>query len=374
MPFETFDLGRVIQTSEAIKDMRRRSTTDALREQYMGEQIQGMRSGRERQEKLDAMNFGKERATQEYARAGYIMEADDPKGLIETQYPDIMEMVTKAGQDWATVTPEQLKQSAKLMRAKAGAEAGIDSGNLTERENLTMQSDIEDKRLQGQREFSTSQQEDQQAFIAQQNAMNRDARAGRSLNKPPAGYRWTPDGNLEAIPGGPAIPKANTGNVTEGERKAAALGTRLDAALTTLNEITVRDPAASKPGLIERGLESAGMEAAANFSRSDERQQADSAQLDALDAALTLATGAAYTKEQLMNLRKSYFPQIGDSDPTVAAKQKRFETIVKTARIASGRAEPSIDRANQPGHGASGSWGEPGQETKMGGFTVRRVK
>jgi hypothetical protein len=53
------------------------------------------------------------------------MQSDDPKGLIETQYPDIMEMATKAGQDWAKVTPEQLKQTAQMMRAKAGAEAGI---------------------------------------------------------------------------------------------------------------------------------------------------------------------------------------------------------------------------------------------------------
>lgn len=125
MAFETFNLGQVIQTAEAIKGMRRQSTTDALREQYLGEQIQNMRADRQRQTNLDAMNFGKDRAAKEYARAGYILQSDDPKGLIETQYPDIQQMVTKAGQDWAMITPEQLKQTAKMIQAKAGAEAGI---------------------------------------------------------------------------------------------------------------------------------------------------------------------------------------------------------------------------------------------------------
>lgn len=125
MAFNTFDLGQVLQTSEAIKAQRSQATTDRLREQYMGEQIQGMRDDRTRQQNLDAMNFGKARAQQEYTRAGYILQSQDPKGLIETQYPDIQEMITKGGHDWATITPEQLKQTAQMIQAKAGAEAGI---------------------------------------------------------------------------------------------------------------------------------------------------------------------------------------------------------------------------------------------------------
>lgn len=159
-------------------------------------------------------------------------------------------------------------------------------------------------------------------------------------------FAWNPRNNQRTPSGEPYKPVTpHTGNVTEGERKAAALGTRLEAALQSLNQLETTAPGASRPGLVERGLEAVGMETAANTVRSSDRQQADTAQLDALDAALTLATGAAYTQEQLKNLRKSYFPQIGDSDKTVKAKQKRFETIVQTARIAAGRAEPSIDRA-----------------------------
>jgi hypothetical protein len=72
---------------------------------------------------------------------------------------------------------------------------------------------------------------------------------------------------------------------------------------------------------------------------SAQRQIVESAQLDILDAALTLGTGAAYTREQLESYRKSYFPQIGDKPENVAAKRARLQNILRSAEIASGRAK-----------------------------------
>lgn len=129
---------------------------------------------------------------------------------------------------------------------------------------------------------------------------------------------------------------------TEGERKAATLAVRLEGAMRELQTLGTK---ASKPGVLERSLEAVGMESGANVVRSSDRQRANTAQLDALDAALTLATGASYTKEQLANLRSSYFPQIGDDPATVKAKAERFETVVKTAKIAAGRAGGAVDEA-----------------------------
>jgi hypothetical protein len=378
--FQPFNLGAVLQTAEAIKATRAQATTDRLREAYLGEQIQGMRADRERQANIDQLTFGKQRAAQEHTRAGYILESANPKNLVESQFPDIQQAIVKAGGDWATITDDQLKETARQIRARAGAEAGIDSGALSERQQFEMRGQLEDKRIERQQGFQREMQEDQQRFTASQNDLaRRSAQNGTSsqLITRPVGnglvqdFAWNPKTNTREPAGEPYRPvTTHQGNVTEGERKAAALGTRLDAALTSLNAISEAAPDAVKPGLVERGLEGVGMETAANAVRSSERQQADAAQLDALDAALTLATGAAYTKEQLQNLRKAYFPQIGDSDETVAAKQARFETIVKTARIAAGRAEPSIDKANR---GASGSWAT-GEPVQMNGFTVRRIK
>jgi hypothetical protein len=127
---------------------------------------------------------------------------------------------------------------------------------------------------------------------------------------------------------------------TESERKNATLATRLEGALRELETIGTEE---QKPGLMERGLESAGLESMANLSRSESRQRANAAQLDALDAALTLGTGATYTKEQLANFKTQYFPQVNDKPATIREKAARFKQIVDAAKLAAGRAAPVVD-------------------------------
>ena len=133
-----------------------------------------------------------------------------------------------------------------------------------------------------------------------------------------------------------------TANLSEGERKAATLLNRLTFSQQQLKDALVDKPTAATPGLTASGLRSVGMDAAANtFATSSERQRVESAQLDMLDAALTLGTGAAYTREQLEGYRKSYFPQIGDSDAQIKDKSARLQNIVESAKIAAGRAAPT---------------------------------
>ncbi len=238
----------------------------------------------------------------------------------------------------------------------AQARAGLDSPDFLK--NLQVMASMGDQ-VSADNRFDAEEAKKQREFTARENAANRRNQAdiagmrGQPGANAPSGYRYNPDGSLQAIPGGPADPSIGKTQATptEGERKSAALGTRLDAALQSLQSLEQKDPGVSRPGVLEK-LSGVVGEAPANYVRSSNRQQADAAQLDALDAALTLATGAAYTKEQLQNLRKAYFPQLGDSDETAKAKQQTFETIVKTARISAGRAAPSIDEAlGRPGAG-----------------------
>jgi len=168
----------------------------------------------------------------------------------------------------------------------------------------------------------------------------------------PSGYRRTKDGNLEPIKGGPADPQNKTGNYQEAERTAAFLGTRLADSLRTLKTISTED---QTPGWGEKGLQAMGADAAANLVRGENRQRASAAQRDALDAALTLATGAAYTKEQIEAMRESYFPQLFDSDAVKADKEKRFEMLLEAAKVKAGRAADQIDKVLGRG-GASGKW------------------
>lgn len=159
--------------------------------------------------------------------------------------------------------------------------------------------------------------------------------------KAPAGYRWNADRTaLEPIPGGPAM-KAD--NVTEGERKAATLLARMEGSLSQLDAALKESPGAAKPEILPRMIAAmpGPSEAAANMATSPARQRVEAAQLDALDAALTLGTGAAYTREQLEGYRKSFFPQIGDSEATVRDKTARRAALVESARIAAGRAAPA---------------------------------
>lgn len=172
-----------------------------------------------------------------------------------------------------------------------------------------------------------------------------------------------PDGKALLVPRSQAVNKTPfikpaagvtvNNNIPSGdERKGATLAVRLEGALQGLSKISQLDPGALTPSLPEKAVGSVS-EMGANALRSPLRQQAAAAQLDALDAALTLSTGAAYTKEQLEGLRNSYFPQVGDDPATVAAKQQRFEALVNSAYIAAGRAAPQVDEALKP-RGADG--------------------
>jgi hypothetical protein len=183
----------------------------------------------------------------------------------------------------------------------------------------------------------------------------------------PAGYRYKPDGSLEAIPGGPADQKTKGGaNITEGERKAGALLTRLRGSQAQLADVTKTNPDAASPNFLGQALSSIGLESAGNIVTSADRQRVNAAQLDLLDAALTLGTGAAYTKEQLEGYRKSYFPQIGDSPATIRDKEERLKNVISSAEVAAGRAEPAsvpqFGPENRPGPTTQNASGLPSMD------------
>ncbi len=141
--------------------------------------------------------------------------------------------------------------------------------------------------------------------------------------------------------------KATTVNLpSEGERKSAVLTTILDANIAQLQAAVGKDPSAVKPNVaasVVKGI--TGSEYLSKELTPDQRQIVESAQLDILDAALTLRTGAAYTREQLLAYRESYFPQIGDKPEQIKAKQQRLATLLDSAYVASGRAAPERAKA-----------------------------
>lgn len=199
--------------------------------------------------------------------------------------------------------------------------------------------------LAAARPLMTPAQEQQMQLSQQANARAEEAnqRAAQAAQQSqrgnaPAGFRFKPDGTLEPIPGGP---KPAGTVATEGERKSATLLARLTGSLAQLEQAVQEDPSAASPNLLAAGVGSVLGGTAANAITPANRQRVEAAQLDILDAALTLGTGAAYTREQLEGYRKSYFPQIGDSQSTIADKQARLNNVIAAARIAAGRAAPA---------------------------------
>lgn len=154
-----------------------------------------------------------------------------------------------------------------------------------------------------------------------------------------------------------APPKAGA-KPTEDENRSAGLAVRMEDALRTLTGVTSKNPGAATPPLVQ-SLVGRVSETAANAITPVDRQRVEAAQLDALDAALTLATGAAYTKEQLAGLSKAYFPQIGDKPQTISEKQARLAKVIETARIRAGTAAPNIDRVLGGSRAAPGAAAQP---------------
>lgn len=133
---------------------------------------------------------------------------------------------------------------------------------------------------------------------------------------------------------------------SESERTAGFLTQRLQGGLQQLNEIITKNPKAATPNIGAEAVKFlTGSDYLKNLTNPEDRQRIEAAQLEVLDSALTLGTGAAYTREQLENYRKSYFPQLNDKPQTVKDKQKRLTTLLEAARRKSGRATPPAGRS-----------------------------
>jgi hypothetical protein len=130
---------------------------------------------------------------------------------------------------------------------------------------------------------------------------------------------------------------------SESERTAGFLTNRVVNSLNQLQTVVGANPTAASPKFSAEAVKFlTGSDYLKNLANPESRQQVEAAQLEILDAALTLGTGAAYTREQLENYRKSYFPMLGDKPATIKDKQNRLKSLLDSAMIKSGRAAPTM--------------------------------
>lgn len=129
--FQPFDLGHVIQTSEAIKAIRRQGTMDKLQEQYLGQQIDASKQNTERQTRQDQLVLGQQKAQQIVAKTGFILQAPNPKNYVEQNEPELIEQLKANGTQWESLTDDQVKQVATAMQQHAQSELGKGPGPTT---------------------------------------------------------------------------------------------------------------------------------------------------------------------------------------------------------------------------------------------------
>ena len=128
----------------------------------------------------------------------------------------------------------------------------------------------------------------------------------------------------------------------EGERKAGFMSNILDRNILQMQTALKIDPTAVKPNVPASIVEAlTGPNLLSRSMKPAQRQIVEDSQLDVLDAALTLRTGAAYTREQLNAMRDTYFPTLLDKPQAIREKKQRLESLLEGAYIMAGRAVPT---------------------------------
>jgi hypothetical protein len=173
------------------------------------------------------------------------------------------------------------------------------------------------------------------------------ARGAFDVKESPEGYAYIPKTpGAAAIPimgaGGEQLKGVSGGKPTEGERKAATLLSRMQLAQTQMDQ-----GKPGMPGFFTSMTPRVGLP--------EERKRVEDAQLDFLDSALTLATGAAYTEFQLKGAMQSYFPKFGDDATTIAEKELRRKNLMEAARISAGTMSGAVPPAGGAGAGGGGA-------------------
>jgi hypothetical protein len=138
-------------------------------------------------------------------------------------------------------------------------------------------------------------------------------------------------------------PKPKDGKTSENERTAAYNAGRTLLSAADIFNTVKSDPDAIAPGALEAAV---GLFIDPNFIRSADRQIVSSAQYEAVDALLTLATGAAYNQEQRASQIQRFIPLYSDKPKTREYKKRALLDTIQVAKTKSGSAwTPEMDVA-----------------------------
>jgi hypothetical protein len=154
--------------------------------------------------------------------------------------------------------------------------------------------------------------------------LTRDMAESLGLN-PTGSYQQNSKGQIQTI----TQPKQDA--PTETQAKFGYNARRVAGSLAKVNEVLAKDPGASSSWALETFSEGpiasrTGMDVLARNKVNPNAQIVRNNMVDAIDAVITLGTGAAYTKEQLEAARATYMPRPGEP---ADVKQDKFRKLLE---------------------------------------------
>jgi hypothetical protein len=354
VPFETMDLGRVLQTAEAIKGMRNDSITQKLQQKYMGMRNEALTQDMDRQARAEQAVLGKEKAQQLVAKTGFILQATSPKNYVEQNEPELIKQLEAQGLDWASTDDEDVRQLAKGFQDRANAElgqgpaapqttklgagdiiVGADGKTIASNPKSNELTPYQSERLGLDRQRFAEQQSaeerrarEQRGFTAEQNRLNREAQSDLVQDKANVKQRGVEQQNQRAY----SVYQAGISGLTKG----------LGGSVT--GPIAGRMPA---------------------FTAKQQIAQGSVAAMAPVLKQLFRSSGEGTFTDRDQDLLLEMVPSRTDEPEAIDAKLKNIDNIV--------RAKLGIPPAEQPQSPSTQAL-PVGQSASVGGFTIKRIK
>lgn len=171
----------------------------------------------------------------------------------------------------------------------------------------------------------------EKGFVPDPNAPKQRVPEGEG-NKPPQGYRWTRDGALEPIKGGPADPNRpgiGVGRRTEDQAKNTQLYTRAKEQLPIV--LDNFDSLGTVQSAIADNIPGIG-----GLIGGEKYQRADGALKDIAASYLYSVSGATATPSEIAGTVERVRPKATDSAATKADKKKRIQDMVESIKYRAG--------------------------------------
>lgn len=258
--FQTFDLGRVLQTAEAIKALKRQEGDDLLRRQYLQQQISSGQQSQDMQKAQFDQQQEVEKAKQSYLQALAISRSDDPVNDARHFAPEFEKQFdsTHGTGAFANLSADQVKKLAAHGAQVSAAKAGItpkvkyiDAGGqqVAIDENTGAPVDAlapinktaAPESALARQKFSEDQRHNR--------ATEANAAAANTAAKAPPGYQFAGPNQLSIIPGGPA--QASLANQYRDEfSKASQDFVKVGDAYTQIRNVAKQPSAAGDLSLI----------------------------------------------------------------------------------------------------------------------------